>query len=205
MSKDYDYKELLHRARETLPETIHDRERFEIPNVDVLIEGKNTVFRNFAEIAEVINREGNQFLAYLLGELGRAGVIDGRRVIFKGRVAGSLIEERIKSFVNDYVLCSECGRPDTRLVKEGRIMILVCDACGAHRPVRVRKGRMREKELREGEVYELMIEDVGRKGDGIAKVGGYIIYVAGTTKGTTVKVLIQKIRGTVAFGTIARE
>lgn len=205
MPKDHDYKELLHRARKTLPKTIYERKRFEIPRVDVLIEGKNTVFRNFGEILEVINRDENQFLAYLLGELGTAGVIDGRRAIFKGRVASSLIEERIKSFVNDYVLCSECGRPDTRIVKEGRIMILVCDACGAHRPLRVRKGRIREKELREGNVYELMIEDVGRKGDGIAKMGEYIIYVAGTTKGTTVRVLIQKIRGTVAFGIVARE
>ena len=45
----------------------------------------------------------------------------------------------IKSYVEDYVICSECGKPDTRLVKDDRVMILRCDACGSHRPVRKRK------------------------------------------------------------------
>ena len=47
----------------------------------------------------------------------------------------------IKSYVEDYVICSECGKPDTRLVKDDRVMLLRCDACGSHRPVRKRKAR----------------------------------------------------------------
>jgi len=50
-----------------------------------------------------------------------------------------------------------------------------------------------------------MIQDIGKKGDGIAKKDKYIIYVPGTTKGAIVKVFIEKIAGTVAFGHIHRE
>lgn len=92
-------------------------------------------------------------------------------------------------------------------MKEDRVPILECDACGARRPVKAVKKipKEEEKALEEGKVYELMIQDVGRKGDGIAKKDRYIIYVPGTAKGSIVKVYIEKIAGTVAFGHVVRE
>jgi len=88
-------------------------------------------------------------------------------------------------------------------VKEGRVLILVCETCGAHRPVHVKKQVKEEKqrEIEAGQIYDLMIEDVGKKGDGIARKGDFIIYVPGTAKGSQVKVKIEKVSGTVAFGT----
>src|SRR5204863_313925 len=59
--------------------------------------------------------------------------------------------------------------------------------------------------LIEGKVYELMVQDIGKKGDGIAKLDKYVIYVPGTAKGAIVKVFIEKIAGTVAFGRVTRE
>lgn len=53
-----------------------------------------------------------------------------------------------------------------------------------------------------GKTYELMIQDVGRKGDGMAKKGDFIIYVPGTAKGSKVKVLIENVSGTIAFGKV---
>jgi translation initiation factor 2 subunit 2 len=105
------------------------------------------------------------------------------------------------SYTETFVLCSECGRPDTKINKEGRILVLECEACGAHRPVNVRKStKVAENEgIKEGGVYEVMVEDVGRKGDGVAKLDKYIIYVPGAAKGTRLKVKIQKISGNVAF------
>jgi translation initiation factor 2 subunit 2 len=105
------------------------------------------------------------------------------------------------NYTETFVLCSECGKPDTRINKEGRVLVLECEACGAHRPVNVRKStRGAEKEgIKEGGVYEVMVEDVGRKGDGVTKLDKYIIYVPGAAKGTRLKVKIQKISGNVAF------
>lgn len=201
------YEDLFKRARKKLPAKITTHERFRVPDVDVFLEGKMTVLRNFEDITNTIGREPQQVLAYLLRELGTAGTIDGRRAIFKGRVTPSQIENRIKGYVETYVLCSECKRPDTRMEKDGRITILECDACGAHRPVEVRKGAKAPptKALEEGKVYEVTIQDIGRKGDGIAKIDKYTIYVPGMAKGATTKIQIEKIAGSVAFARVVRE
>ena len=48
-------------------------------------------------------------------------------------------------------------------------------------------------------MYEVFIQDMGRKGDGIAKYDKYVIYIPGVTKGATVKAKIEKVAGTIAF------
>jgi translation initiation factor 2 subunit 2 len=93
---EQDYASLLKRAREKLPEKIATHERFKRPEVDVFLEGKTTVLRNFEDIANAVNRETQHVLAYLLRELGTAGTVDGRRAVFKGRVSPMQIEDRIK-------------------------------------------------------------------------------------------------------------
>lgn len=207
MPGDFDYNNLLKRAKEKMPETLAAHERFVIPPADVLIEGKSTVLKNFGDIVETIRRDQSHVLQYLLRELGTAGTVQGRRLVFKGKVGAKQIDDRINSFVETFVLCTECGRPDTRLVKDGRTLVLECDACGGHRPLKVKKTtRTQEAQaaaLEEGKVYEVMVQDVGRKGDGVAKVDKYIIYIPGTTKGAKVKVKIDKISGSVAFARLA--
>ncbi|HEX9908428.1 MAG TPA: translation initiation factor IF-2 subunit beta [Thermoplasmata archaeon] len=202
----FDYDELLDRAKKKLPHTLESHDRFQVPEPDVMIEGKTTVIRNFGDIADVLRRESDHLLGYLLRELGTAGTLEGRRVVFKGKVATSAVADRIKNYVDEYVLCSECNRPDTKIVKDGRIQILTCETCGAHRPVHVRKQAKAQevKEIEAGQTYELMIEDLGKKGDGIARKGKFIIYIPGTAKGSQVQVKIEKVTGTVAFGQLVR-
>jgi translation initiation factor 2 subunit 2 len=202
---EFKYDKLLSRAHEKLPTIMDSSERFQVPEVELIYEGKTSILRNFGEIVEVINREADHLLKYLLREIGTAGSIEGRRVIFKGKVVKKQIDDRIKNYVEIYVLCSECHRPDTKMTKDGRILVLECDACGAHRPVKVKKGARTEHKasgLEMGKVYDLMIQDVGKKGDGIAKVDRFVIFVPGTTKGAQVKVQIEKITGNVAFGKV---
>jgi len=202
MSND-DYLSLLERAKENLPETIEKHERFTVPEPDVFQEGKQTIIRNFMDIAEALRRDPEHLLHYLLRELGAPGVIDGRRAVLKAKINPAQITDRIMNYTDIWVLCSECERPDTRIVKEGRILMLECEACGARRPVHVSKSQRASEQggIREGQVYEVMIEDVGKKGDGIARLGDTIIYISGTVKGSRVKVRIDKVQGTIAWGT----
>lgn len=202
---DKEYEALLARAKKKLPQKLESHDRFKIPEPDVMIEGKTTVIRNFADIVDTLRREPDHLLGFLLRELGTAGTMDGPRVVFKGKVGTSQIIERIDNYVEEYVLCSECESPDTHMVKEGRVSILQCETCGAHRPVHVRKPVKAEehKAIEAGKTYDLVITDVGRKGDGIARKGEFVIYVPGTAKGTQVKVKIEKVSGTVAFGVLA--
>lgn len=202
--EDFDYEKLLMAAYQTLPDTVKSAERFEIPEVDVINEGKNTIIRNFIDVCEKIRRDSREVLKFLLKELGTAGEIEGRRAIFKSKISEASIQNRLNSYVETYVICSECGRPDTELMRKDRILMLKCDACGATRPVTVRKQSIqhRPKEaIVEGEIYDVVIQSVGKRGDGIARVDKFVIYVKGASKkGSRVRVKIDKINGTNAFG-----
>ncbi len=201
-----DYESLLKKARNNLPEEISHHDRFQVPEIDILQEGNTTIFKNFTDVADKINRSPEKVLKFLLRELGTAGEDENGRGVFKGRISTEKIKNKMEDYIEKYVLCSECGRPDTRLMKENRIDIIRCDACGAHRPIRGRQAKASAAKdtdkLEEGEIYELMIQDIGREGDGVAKRAGYTIYVPGTTKGDKVKVRINNKTGNLAFGSV---
>lgn len=202
-NNDYDYNDLLDRARKGLPTTITEHERFQVPEVELLIEGKNTVFRNFGDIIDMIERDPKHLFLFLLRELGTAGEIDGRRVIFKGQVSSAKLEDRLNSYMETFVICSECKKPDTKLVKEGRTLLLSCTACGATRSIKSKKAitssQSSHKSFEVGKQYTLLIMDVSNRGDGVAKQDGYIIFVPNSTKGEQVKVEVVNIHESKVF------
>ena len=58
--------------------------------------------------------------------------------------------------------------------------------------------------VKEGQEYDVTIEGIGEKGDGIAKIEGFVIIVPGTQKGQKVKVKINAVRGKVSFGEVVK-
>jgi len=203
---DFDYKSLLKRIWED--ESIRKKEsdeRFVVPKADVFYEGRTTIIRNFDRIVTVLNREPDHLLKFLLRELGTAGELNGSRAVFQGKIPAQQIQNRINEYVETYVICQECGRPDTHLIKKDRMLFIRCDACGAVRSISTRKKKIIQKsseEIEKGKIYEVTITDIGKRGDGLAHLGKYTIYIPSAMKGTTVKVKIEKISGTVAFARI---
>ncbi|MBI2662209.1 translation initiation factor IF-2 subunit beta [Candidatus Woesearchaeota archaeon] len=130
------YEQLLDKAVEELPETVAGGDRFNLEKVKGHIEGNKTVIINLKKIAKDIGRDENHLLKYLLRELATPGKIIGERVIFGTKVAASAINKKIKKYVSEFVYCSECGKPDTKLVEEREINYLRCLACGAKKPVK---------------------------------------------------------------------
>ena len=105
-----------------------------------------------------------------------------------------------------YVVCTECGRPDTKIVKEDRVMVLECEACGARRPIAVRKTiKTDANALKVGDILEILITDVGKKGDGIGKYNDFVIIVPGTTKGARVHAKVTNISNKTGFGQVTNE
>ena len=195
------YEEMLKKAYAGMDEPTDSGERFVMPKTKVYIEGKTTVLENFADIADTLNREQDHFMKYILGELGTAGKIDGTRAVYNGKFEPSQFEAIVQTYVNDYVICSECGRPDTRLVKDERVLMLLCEACGSKRPIRKRKVKTEAASpvIEEGKEMEVTIESISKKGDGVVRIGKYILYVSGAKTGQKVRVRITKVSGQVAF------
>jgi translation initiation factor 2 subunit 2 len=200
------YATLLERARSKLPPVRTGGERFVVPDPDMMTDGRTTVIRNFADIAGVLRREPEHLIGYLAREFGCPGVLELPRGVLKSRLTKDAIGARIREYTAKYVICTECKRPDTHLTKEGRLTLLVCEACGAQRPVTVRRTVEVEKPKTPvvvGEVYRLTIEDIGRRGDGVAKKEGFVVFVTGATqRGATVNAKITKVLGNNAYAIV---
>ena len=57
-----------------------------------------------------------------------------------------------------------------------------------------------DKPVEEGKEYEVTIDAKGAKGDGIAHVEGFVIFVAGGNVGEKVKIRITAVKRTFAIG-----
>lgn len=53
--------------------------------------------------------------------------------------------------------------------------------------------------IQEGEEYEVKIEDVGKEGDGITRIEGFVVFVPDTKVGDEVRVRITSVRRRFAF------
>jgi len=132
----YNYEELLKRARSQIPEVGSKRERLELPRMSHSVFGMRTVFHNFKEIAEALNRDPQHLLKFLTREMATAATMQESRVIFKGKFSRETLKRLIQRYMEGFVICPVCKRPDTKIVKEKRLSFLVCEACGAKSAVR---------------------------------------------------------------------
>lgn len=132
-----DYEELLKRALEKIPKKPGSTvERFDLPKVKGHVEGNKTVINNFKDICDMLRRDQKLVLKYLQRELATPGIIDGPRLILGRKLGADRINQKIEQFTNDFVLCKECHKPDTQLIKSENITVMKCTACGAKSPVR---------------------------------------------------------------------
>jgi len=56
------------------------------------------------------------------------------------------------------------------------------------------------KPVEEGKEYDVTIDAQGAKGDGIAHIDGFVIFVAGAKTGETVKIKITSLKNRFAIG-----
>jgi translation initiation factor 2 subunit 2 len=131
-----DYKKLLSKAMGEIPESIKHKERFEIPKVSGHIEGNKTIINNFFDIIKAFNRDQEHLLKYILKELATPGEIRGNLLILGRKISSNIINEKIERYAAEFVICKECGKPDTQLNKKEKVLFLKCLACGAQHPVK---------------------------------------------------------------------
>ena len=125
------YEELLARARSRMPAVVLERERFEVPKVKGHFEGNKTVISNFQQIAQTLRRPTEHLLKYILKELATPGEIKGGLLIIGSKTAATRINEKLKQYAHEFVLCPDCAKPDTEIKKEGAFAYLRCSACGS--------------------------------------------------------------------------
>jgi translation initiation factor 2 subunit 2 len=131
-----DYETLLNKAYEKLPKVKEYSDRFSIPAVETIVQGNQTIIKNFSQICEILRREPQHLLKFLTKELATPAGLDGQRAILQSKIPERLVQQKLELYVKEYVLCKECSRPDTKLIKKDRIMFMKCEACGAEAAVK---------------------------------------------------------------------
>lgn len=53
--------------------------------------------------------------------------------------------------------------------------------------------------VKEGDQFDVTIESVGEKGDGVAKKDGFVLFIPGTSSGERIKVKVTKVLKSVGF------
>lgn len=125
-----DYDNLLNSAYESV-KPCEFCDRFEVKKVEGKHEGTRTIITNFSQIASCIRRDPLHLSKFLFKELASSGSIDGDRLILSRKISSGPINEKIQKYVDIFVKCKKCEKPDTELISENGGVFLRCMACGA--------------------------------------------------------------------------
>ncbi|UWG48697.1 Translation initiation factor 2, beta subunit (eIF-2beta)/eIF-5 N-terminal domain [Halanaeroarchaeum sp. HSR-CO] len=198
-----DYSNALDRAFDSMPDRPStEGDRLSVPDPEGETDGAFTRLTNITDIADALSRDAEHLHRNIQRELGTNGQFDGQRSRYNGSFTVQDFSDAIDEYVAEFVTCSECGLPDTVLVKENGIDMLRCQACGAFRPVSTKSGNRSSQTrdtVEEGQTYEVEITGTGRKGDGVAEKGSYTIFVPGAREGQQVRIYIENVSGNLAF------
>ena len=130
------YEKLLNQAYEKVKQVDISSSRFEILKIEGHFEGRKTILTNFFQIATQLRRKPEHFQKFMLRELAASGQREGDRLVLNIKVPRSKINQKIEQYAKEFVICKECGKPDTELTKEDRLAFIHCLACGAKHSVR---------------------------------------------------------------------
>lgn len=130
------YENLLENAYEKIKPITHSGERFEIPKIEGHLEGSKTILTNIPQIVSYIRRDQDHFVKFLLKELATSGAIRNNILILQRKINSPRINEKIQDYVKEFVVCNQCKKPDTELIKDKGFVFMHCLACGAKHPVR---------------------------------------------------------------------
>jgi translation initiation factor 2 subunit 2 len=130
-----DYEKLLERGLKKVPKETGSGERFEMPKAHTFVSGSRTSLINLGEISSILRRDPAHVMKYLLKELATKGEVEGTKAVFQGVFSDFVINNKLEAYVKIYIICPECRRPDTKLLRDDRQYFVKCEACGAKHPV----------------------------------------------------------------------
>ena len=132
------YEQLLDDAYKNIKPIQQSQERFEIPKIEGHLEGNKTILTNMPQIAAYLRRDINHLLKFLLKELASSGKMQGGQLILQTKISSAKINDKIKQYTDEFVICKECKKPDTELKKDKDFLFIHCLACGAKHSVRAK-------------------------------------------------------------------
>jgi translation initiation factor 2 subunit 2 len=128
------YEALLERAHETV-KPMEVSERFEVMKVKGHHQGSKTLISNFPQVLSHIRRSQGHVMKFLSKELASQMEFSNGTLTFSRRLSSKDINEKIGKYVQQFVLCKKCKKPDTELTAQDSKTLVKCLACGEKREV----------------------------------------------------------------------
>ena len=102
--------------------------RYQMPAIQTQVQGRDrkTFIVNLPDIAHALGRDSDEIVKFMSCRLGVASSV----CCLKGEFPASLLQDLLQDFIDIYVICQQCGNPETSYkVKKGTLR-LRCSACG---------------------------------------------------------------------------
>ena len=109
-------------------------ERFNPPEVEISQSGQKTII-NIEKFANYVNRPATHIFKYLMHELTAPGQLENGKITMGGRFSRQIVQTKISTYIKEYVVCKQCGSPDTQMNKVENNTVIKCLGCGAEYPV----------------------------------------------------------------------
>lgn len=130
------FEERLDQVYELLSDSSSGKLVLPNPEISVSTTGK-THFSNVKAILKMINRPPDHFIKFLSDELGDPvsqktnSLSDG--LVIKGRVVKDTINNVVKKYTTEFVLCRNCSSYKTRFIKNQKLRTysIQCKQCNS--------------------------------------------------------------------------
>lgn len=121
---------LLEKLYTELEQVITPSKKISIEKPEVSSANKRTFIANFRGICDKLNRKEEEVRIFFETELKTGVTInqDGALVI-TGNYKQNGIMTILTNYMKEYVICKQCSSCDTVLIKENKILFLVCNKC----------------------------------------------------------------------------
>ena len=129
------YEDLLVKAYHSIPQRALQHERFDIPRAESFIQGKITTLKGFNILIKDMRRDKKHFLKWLTKETALPITEGNNQLTINGKIGAIQLNKLIETYFNQFVLCPECKKSDTKVITENSTKVLKCEACGAIKPV----------------------------------------------------------------------
>ena len=127
---------MLERAYSSLPKHALAKERFEMPSAESHIQGNKTIIKNFSQLVKAINRPEKHIFKFITKETATAATAGEGKLVLNGKFSNEQVNSLFKSYIEQFLLCHECKKPDTRIIEQQGVKVIKCDACGAISPLK---------------------------------------------------------------------
>jgi translation initiation factor 2 subunit 2 len=126
------YENLLNSAYENVKDNGNSNlDRWEMPKLAVQNSGSKTIVSNFGSICSYIRRECEHVSKFLSKELATSSKFENGRLILKSKISIDKIESKLKRYLDKFVICESCKKPDTEIEEKDGNFLINCLACGS--------------------------------------------------------------------------